>query len=142
MENGGNVITGGNQDTGLNVTDCDQNLALNCDTDIVNDIALSDAAVGASVNAHIVADTVIIGDMNSDSLSDDTGKQSDSGTDCHVHVQVVRPRTDTPSNGNSDISNSGNVTNTEKRSQTRNTSKSSKKEKPTPLKKKDSGTQV
>lgn len=141
-QNGQNVTPGGNQPADSSHAESDQNfLALNCDTNIVNDIALSDAAVGANINTHVVADTVIIGDMNSDSLSDDTGKHSDSGTDGHVHVQVVRPRTGTPSNGNSDISN-GTLPNSEKRSQTRNIGKSSKKEKPTPLKKKDSGTQV
>lgn len=118
------------------ITDCDKRIALDCDTDAGNDVTQNEVTGVTNINTHVVADTVIIGDLNSDSLSDDTGRQSDIGADGHVHVHVVRPETGT------DISNSGNVTCNDKRSQSRNTGKSSKKEKPTPVKKKDSGTQV
>lgn len=123
---------------------CDKNKALNCDTDTENEVIQNDAAVvekSTNLNTHVVADTVIIGDLNSDSFSDELGRQSEIGADGHIHVHVVRPGTDMECNRNSEISNSGTVTNSDKRSQNRSTGKSSKKEKPTPVKKKDSGTQ-
>lgn len=129
-----------NQSGVRSITDCDKRIALDCDTDAV--VTQNEVTGVTNANTHVVADTVIIGDLNSDSLSDDTGRQSDIGADGHVHVHVVRPGTGTDGNRGTDISNSGNVTCNDKRSQSRNTGKSSKKEKPTPVKKKDSGTQV
>lgn len=138
MMGGTGEIAGAEYDSNDNrIIDGIDGVTLKCVVDSTNDLTLSDVAVAT----HIEADAVIIGDTNSDTLSDDTGRQSDMGSD-GLHVEVIRPGIDTPSNANSDISNCGHVTNTDRQFQNRNIGKPGKKEKPTPVKKKDSETQV
>lgn len=86
---------------------------------------------------HVEADTVILGDANSDSLSDDTSRPAD------VRGTGQRSESDPPVNVSADVSITGNVANTDnKRTNLRTTGKASKKEKPTPVRKKDGETQV
>lgn len=112
---------------------CDSNVSSDGNLDTVEEVSVDlDCDVR---RPHVEADTVIIGDTNSDSLSDDTSRPADvRATD--------RSDSDPPSNVTTDISISSNVTATDKRTNSRSTGKTSKKEKPTPVRKKDSETQV
>lgn len=108
-----------------------------CDTASVTDVTESGAGESTEVdviNTHIEADTVILGDTNSDCMSDSTGRQTLDGADCPIQIQPVDPN-------NMDTSNNACVTQNEKRTNPR-TGKTTKKEKLAPIKKKDSNTQV
>jgi len=77
---------------------------------------------------HVEAKTVIIGDTNSDALSDDTSQ----ATDC---VGALAPGGDVQGTGQ-------NIALAEKRSSGKSSNKTGKKDKPIPMRKKDSETQV
>lgn len=119
--------------TDSNCCECDEN----AQNDTVGEVSVDlDCDVMAP---HVEADTVIIGDSNSEKLSNDTSRPVETTQDTQCCRQS---ESDPPSNVTSDISVTSNTTTTDKRTNSRTPGKTGKKEKPTPVRKKDGETQV
>ena len=140
----GKIATVGNTDTIVTHNIGKHDTVLICDSESSDSCMPSEALAEVSVDMesdlhdihtpHIEADTVILGDTNSDGLVDDTTRQGD------VRSTDGMDRSDQTSNVTEDTSS--NTATTDKRTNLRPTGKVSKKEKPTPVRKKEGETQV